>query len=156
LSIWKIRKGDKYFLASSDFTNYNEITNKGMVEMDKEKLAERLKKQRAIKDMTLEQVGKIIGVEKQTVFGWENGDNQPKYKYLVALADFYGVSTDYLLGITDDIIPKLHNLAEIFSSPTSPQYINKIQEMLDAGYSHEQISNFIDMTINVSKEKSRQ
>ena len=32
---------------------------------------------------------------------WERGVNQPKASYIVALADFFDVSLDYLLGRTD-------------------------------------------------------
>ena len=32
---------------------------------------------------------------------YESEDNEPNIKILLALADFYGVTTDYLLGRTD-------------------------------------------------------
>ena len=33
---------------------------------------------------------------------YESEDNEPNIKTLIALADFYGVTTDYLVGRTDE------------------------------------------------------
>lgn len=36
---------------------------------------------------------------------YENGVHMPPIEYLPKLARYYGVSTDYLLGLTDDPAP---------------------------------------------------
>lgn len=43
-----------------------------------------------------------FGVAQSTVAGWEAGSREPKHKTVLALARFFGVSADYLLGLSDD------------------------------------------------------
>ena len=47
------------------------------------------------------EVAKRLGVAKQTVSNWENGNIQPSIEMLVSLAGLFNVSTDYLLGLED-------------------------------------------------------
>ena len=39
-----------------------------------------------------------IGVSQKAIDYWERGINEPKASYIVALAEFFGVSSDELLG----------------------------------------------------------
>ena len=43
-------------------------------------------------------LGRAIGAAQNTVCNWENGNREPDVNYLQALANFFGVSVDYLLG----------------------------------------------------------
>lgn len=43
-----------------------------------------------------------IGVTQKAIDFWEKGINEPKASYIIKLAKFFGVSSDYLLGIEDD------------------------------------------------------
>ena len=43
---------------------------------------------------TQEAVGKIVGVKRYSVCGYEKGNNYPEVPVLIALADYFGVSTD--------------------------------------------------------------
>lgn len=65
---------------------------------------EKIKSIRLSKDMTLEQVGEIVGVGKSTVRKWENGDikNMGRDK-IELLAKALGVTPGYLMGWTDDL-----------------------------------------------------
>ncbi|MBR1659797.1 MAG: helix-turn-helix transcriptional regulator [Oscillospiraceae bacterium] len=56
-------------------------------------------------DLTQEQVGKAINVEQRTYSYYETGGRMIPPKVLCALARYYGVSTDYLLELTDDPTP---------------------------------------------------
>lgn len=42
-----------------------------------------------------------LGVSQQTISKYENGTREPDNNTLKLLSDFFGVSTDYLLGTTD-------------------------------------------------------
>ena len=64
-------------------------------------LSERMKFLRKQKGLTLEQFGVEIGVTKQTTSRWETGLRQPSLEMLAKVAEFYGVSADYLLGLSD-------------------------------------------------------
>ena len=46
-------------------------------------------------------LAKAVGVDKRTISFWENGVNEPKASYIIKLAKFFEVSTDYLLGLED-------------------------------------------------------
>ncbi|MBR2371996.1 MAG: helix-turn-helix transcriptional regulator [Clostridia bacterium] len=43
-------------------------------------------------------LAKTIGVSQKAIDYWERDINQPKASYIVAMADFFDVSCDYLLG----------------------------------------------------------
>lgn len=62
---------------------------------------ENLKKLRLSKNLNQAQLAEIVGVQRNTISRYEKGDRQPDYATLSKLADFFSVSTDYLLGLTD-------------------------------------------------------
>lgn len=63
-------------------------------------LGERLKYLRSNQEtnVTQDAVAKAIGVTRAAYSHFENGRNEPDNEKIVALADYYGVTTDYLLG----------------------------------------------------------
>ena len=60
-------------------------------------LNERIKELRQAKRMTQVDLAKSLGLTKQCVSNWENDNVLPSVEMLSRLADFFGVSTDYLL-----------------------------------------------------------
>ena len=62
----------------------------------------RLRRLRKQKGLTQSQLGKIINVSKVSISGYESGERTPDTDNLRRLADFFDVSTDYLLGRTDN------------------------------------------------------
>lgn len=63
--------------------------------------AERIKELRLEKGIFQAALAKAIGVSQKAVDFWEKGENEPKASYILKLADFFDVSTDYLLGRGD-------------------------------------------------------
>lgn len=59
----------------------------------------KLRMQRGLKQAELAQ---IFGVRQNTLSTWETGKHDPDYDMLVSIAKYFDVSTDYLLGKTDD------------------------------------------------------
>lgn len=59
---------------------------------------ERIKELRKSHRLTMKKLGELIGVAQNTVSNWENGKRQPDYGTLTFLAEYFNVSTDYLLG----------------------------------------------------------
>ncbi len=47
----------------------------------------------------MKQLAEQINATDAAVSNWENGINEPKLSYIISLATFFEVSTDYLLGI---------------------------------------------------------
>ena len=39
-----------------------------------------------------------LGLSKNTITGWKNGNNNSYMKHLPKIAEFFGISVDYLLG----------------------------------------------------------
>jgi len=64
--------------------------------------AERIKALRLARGMSQADVGQIIGVKRYSVYGYEKGNNYPEVPGLIALADYFAVSMDYLVGRTDN------------------------------------------------------
>lgn len=64
--------------------------------------AERLKELQRAKNVPKIEVSRATGLERTTYFKYEKGQIEPNASRLVALADYFNVSTDYLLGRTDN------------------------------------------------------
>ncbi len=64
-------------------------------------IAERIKELRQEKGLSQATLGKEIGVSQKAVDYWERKVNEPKASYIIALADFFDVTADYLLGRED-------------------------------------------------------
>lgn len=61
-------------------------------------LGDRLRKLRKEKGIQIVEVAEYLGISRQGYGNYENGMREPSMTMLVKLADFYEVSTDYLLG----------------------------------------------------------
>lgn len=71
-------------------------------------LKSRINQLRLSKNLTEQELAKELGTSEQEVISWENGSSAPAYDMLVKIADYFGVSTDYLLGRTDFPDSKVH------------------------------------------------
>ena len=61
----------------------------------------RLKELRLNKNLTQQQLGKLLSVSGQTILNWENDITYPPVKKLIELASFFDVSIDYLLDFKE-------------------------------------------------------
>lgn len=52
------------------------------------------------------QFAEKIGIPATTLRNYENGSREPGHSFLVQMAEEFHVSTDYLLGLTDDRVIK--------------------------------------------------
>ncbi len=52
--------------------------------------------------ITMYRLAKDLNSSKQSVVNWCNGTSEPKLSYLRALAEYFDVTSDYLLGIEDE------------------------------------------------------
>lgn len=66
-----------------------------------EKFSQRLIALRKERNMTQSDLAKAIHKTRSTVSGYETEGKEPDYGMLCSLAAFFGVSTDYLLGVDD-------------------------------------------------------
>ena len=65
-------------------------------------LKDALRRFRKEQKITQVQAAKAAGVTEAMYQFYEYGKSEPKIKVLIALADFYDVSLDYLVGRSDD------------------------------------------------------
>lgn len=75
-------------------------------------LNENIKKLRLAKGLNQVEFAKILCVTKQCVSNWENDNVVPSIDMLCKIADFFGVSTDYLLGRSERRVVEISNLTE--------------------------------------------
>lgn len=65
-------------------------------------IGDRLKKLRQQKKLTQTEFANKIGISRGTYAHYEINKRQPDYETLIKIASFFNVSTDFLLGVTDN------------------------------------------------------
>ncbi len=61
-------------------------------------LGKRIRELRKANRLSQVSLAAKLGVSKQSISNWENGNILPSIDMLIRLADIFSVSTDYLLG----------------------------------------------------------
>jgi len=64
--------------------------------------AERLKSLRNEKNIGQNRLASDIDVSNASISYWENGKQEPSAEVVFKLAEYFGVTADYLLGLTDE------------------------------------------------------
>lgn len=63
--------------------------------------AERLKELRLDKKLSSDALGKALGISGSIILRWEKAERSATIDNLAKIAEFFGVSADYLLGLED-------------------------------------------------------
>jgi transcriptional regulator with XRE-family HTH domain len=119
-------------------------------------ISERLKDLRVERHLTLEQLADATGLSKSALGKYETEDFKDISPFAITtLADFYGVSTDYLLGLTENKNPAnaelqaLHLQDDAIDSLRNGKYNKRLLSELVA---HDKFQQFmIDMEIYVDR-----
>jgi transcriptional regulator with XRE-family HTH domain len=64
-------------------------------------LGERLRELRKSKKLTAKQLGEKFNLAESTISGYETGARKPDIELVRSFAKFFGVTTDYLLGVSN-------------------------------------------------------
>lgn len=72
---------------------------------------ERLRELRREKQLTTVQLGEIFNTTNSTISRYENGLREPRKEFLERCSEYFDVSIDYLLGVSDE-----RNQLDIFPS----------------------------------------
>ena len=64
----------------------------------------RLRELREDHDLTQQQVADILGTSQTMYARYERGANELPIHHLLALCKYYGVSADYILGLSDQLL----------------------------------------------------
>ena len=78
-----------------------EISKESYLKLKEEKknlFSVRLKELRLQHGFSQEELAEKIGIKRNTYSDWENGKCKPNYEKLEKIADFFGVSLDWLFG----------------------------------------------------------
>lgn len=75
---------------------------------DNQTFASRLKELRTTRGLTMEALAKEIHGTKAAIGNFENANKKPSLDALIALADYFDVSLDFLTGRNDN--PNSHKL----------------------------------------------
>ena len=88
--------------------------------------ADRLIELRKQKGLYQKDIADHFGIERTSYGKYENAGIQPQPEMIVKLADFFGVTTDFLLGKSDIANPKVE-----FPSDFSYSFYNGYKELND-------------------------
>ena len=90
----------------------------------------KLRELRKEKGISLKKLGAYIGVSESTMSLYENGKRQPDNETLLKLADFFGVTVDYLLrGEQCDHLPEELIILNRNAMKMSPEKRKKLLEL---------------------------
>ena len=65
----------------------------------------RIRELREDNDKKQVEIAKLLGIQQNSYSQIESGKNTIQIDHLIKLASFYNTSTDYILGLTDEIKP---------------------------------------------------
>ena len=85
-------------------------------------IGENIKQLRLAKNLTQAALAQRINVTKATISSYENGMRLPSYDVLMKLAGFFHVTSDRLLGFTDQELVDLSDL--------TPEQNNAVRELI--------------------------
>ena len=69
--------------------------------MEKQAYMKRLRDLREDSDKTQQEISEILGTSQTMYARYERGANELPIRHLIKLCQFYNVSSDYVLGLTD-------------------------------------------------------
>lgn len=85
----------------------------------------RIKELRIENGYTLKQLGEMLNLGESTMSMYESGKRKPDYDTLIRLSQIFGVTTDYLLGVSDIRDP---NIAQPIAENTISYEVDDLSE----------------------------
>lgn len=104
-----------------------------------------MRKLRKERELTQKELAEKLGIGESTYCGYENFSREPSYELLIRIADFFGVSLDYLLGHQ---IPGM----ACTMSPEELEVLEKYYHM--SIHSRNLVNQLIDMIANFEEQIS--
>ena len=97
----------------------------------------------AAKGLTAYKVAKDTHITSSTFSEWKNGNYMPKKEKLRKIADYLGVTVDYLMGIDEQLIKASDPINDLLN--TDPELIKIIKETIEKGYTANDLRLAIQM-----------
>lgn len=112
----------------------------------------RLKGLRQEKSITQNELGAILGVGKTTISQYESETRSPDTNMLQRIADFFDVTTDYLLGRTDN--PNtimLEYIPEVLRNE-DVELIEMVKEAKESGLTKSELEEILEFARKMKKK----
>ncbi len=131
--------------------------------MNNELLIERIIQLRSKNKLSQTDLAKKLNISRQAYNHYERGFRVPSFESLTLLSEIFEVSTDYLLGLTDNPSQKNEDTQKSLTNSEAFETFNKELSKLDInvddGQELETILNFIknnESTIKILIEKNKE
>ncbi|AFK85868.1 MULTISPECIES: helix-turn-helix domain-containing protein [Thermoanaerobacterium] len=111
--------------------------------------SDRLKELRKEKNLTQEDLAKILEISRSTIAGYETERKEPDYETLKKIADFFNVSIDYLLGRIDIRSPLDKITKAVLDDPELLEFWNTLKD-------REDLKHLFNQTKKLSPKNIRQ
>jgi len=72
-----------------------------VVKLMKKSYQARIRELREDNDLSQTQIANVLGTTQQVYSRYETGENEMPVMHLITLAEYYKVSADYILGLSD-------------------------------------------------------
>ncbi len=90
-------------------------------------IGERLWDLRREAGLTQDDLAAVLNINKHSISSYERDKNEPPDEIKIAIAKYFGVSVDYLLGVTNDPVPPFANNNMMRLPPNFPR--DRLQEL---------------------------
>lgn len=106
-------------------------------------MLENLKRAREAAGLSQKQIALALHVSGATVSNWESGEISPKVDNLKALSELLGVSTDYLIGISDKpVLNPKKNMPSFGDTEEEGKLLIAFRQLNDDG--HQEIFKYVE------------
>lgn len=99
------------------------------------KFNDRLTRLRKKMDLTQEELGSRLGFSRTAISAWEIGRNEPTYEDAIKIANFFGVTLDYLIGAEETnnkrLLPVLGTVKAGYNHLANQDIIDYINPYMD-------------------------
>lgn len=85
---------------------------------------ERLRMLRRERDLTQKQLADLLHIARSTIAGYERGGKEPDNERLKQIANFFGVSVDFMIGASND-----RNAGTSFAVPEAAEIIEALPDL---------------------------
>ncbi|MBD3917625.1 helix-turn-helix transcriptional regulator [Paenibacillus sp. PR3] len=97
-------------------------------------LNQRISALRNHRRLTQEQVANALGVKRARYNAWENGISNPDHVMLAALAQFHGVSVDFLLGLQHPDGDANHRTDKLTDNFSTDSFLSELANELERNH----------------------
>lgn len=124
--------------------------------MEKNVFRLRIKQLREDNNLTQKELGKKLGLSDSTINNYESGKRQPEYPTLIKIANFFGVSTDYLVGKDNTWKYDLpEDVRAFILEPSSQTYLAVAEEAKEGGVLPETLKALIVVLVRDAKNRQK-